>query len=171
MAKRTSTYLSDRTVDIIDSARGDVGSLSGEVNRMIDRYSEVIRRHRHVEQQFAQMRTTLHTAQVLLNGFAPARAQGTAHHALHGSGGCRTLAVRRAVHGNGNVMDQQLGIHGQSDGQMVDGLARLPHTLLLQIEHQAFGVFHFTFDVPQAIVAAIALKTHLAGMFWGAGLR
>jgi hypothetical protein len=41
----------------------------------------------------------------------------------------------------------------------------------LQIEHQAFGVFHFTFDVPQAIVAAIALKTHLAGMFWGAGLR
>ena len=67
-------------------------------------------------------------------------------------------------------MDQQLGVHGQSDGQMVNGLARLPHALLLQIKHQAFGVLHFPFDVPQAIVTAIALKRHLAGMFWGAGL-
>jgi hypothetical protein len=67
-------------------------------------------------------------------------------------------------------MDQQLGIHGQADGQMVDGLARLPHALFLQIEDKAFGVFHFSFDVPQAIITAIALKRHLAGMFWGAGL-
>lgn len=46
MAKRTSTYLSDRTVDILDAAMGDVGTLSGEINKTIDRYHEVIRRHR-----------------------------------------------------------------------------------------------------------------------------
>ena len=52
-AKRTSTYLSPRTVDILDAAMGDVGSLSGEINKSIDRYNEVIRRHRGVEQQFS----------------------------------------------------------------------------------------------------------------------
>ena len=54
MAKRTSTYLSDRTVDILDAAMGDVGSLSGEINKSIDRYNEVIRRHRDVERQFSE---------------------------------------------------------------------------------------------------------------------
>jgi len=52
MAKRTSTYLNDRTVDILDAAMGDVGSLSGEINKIVDRYNEVIRRHRDVEHQF-----------------------------------------------------------------------------------------------------------------------
>lgn len=54
MAKRTSTYLTDRTVDILDAAMGDVGSLSGEINKSIDRYNEVIRRHRGVESQFTE---------------------------------------------------------------------------------------------------------------------
>lgn len=55
MAKRTSTYLSDRTVDILDAAMGDVGSLSGEINKSIDRYHEVIRRHRPAaEAQFSE---------------------------------------------------------------------------------------------------------------------
>lgn len=54
MAKRTSTYLSDRTVDILDAAMGDMGSLSGEINKSIDRYHEVIRRHRGVEAQFSE---------------------------------------------------------------------------------------------------------------------
>ena len=54
MAKRTSTYLSDRTVDILDAAMGDVGSLSGEINKGIDRYHEVIRRHRGIEDQFSE---------------------------------------------------------------------------------------------------------------------
>lgn len=53
MGKRTSTYLSDRTVDILDAAMGDTGSLSGEINRGIDRYHEVIRRHRGVEDLFS----------------------------------------------------------------------------------------------------------------------
>jgi len=52
MAKRTSTYLSDRTVDILDAAMGDVGSLSGEINKAVDRYHEVIRRHRVIEDKF-----------------------------------------------------------------------------------------------------------------------
>ncbi len=54
MAKRTSTYLSDRTVDILDAAIGDTGSLSGEINKFVDRYAEVIRRHRGVEKQFSE---------------------------------------------------------------------------------------------------------------------
>lgn len=54
MAKRTSTYLSDRTVDILDAAMGDAGSLSGEINKAIDRYNEVVRRHRGVEKQFSE---------------------------------------------------------------------------------------------------------------------
>lgn len=54
MAKRTSTYLSDRTVDILAAAMGDVRSLSGEINKDIDRYHEVIRRHRGVEAQFSE---------------------------------------------------------------------------------------------------------------------
>ena len=53
MAKRTSTYLSDRTVDILDAAMGDTGSLSGEINKFVDRYAEVIRRHRGVEKLFS----------------------------------------------------------------------------------------------------------------------
>lgn len=54
MAKRTSTYLSDHSVGILDAAMGDVGSLSGEINKSIDRYNEVIRRHRGVESQFSE---------------------------------------------------------------------------------------------------------------------
>lgn len=54
MAKRTSTYLSDRTVEILDAAMGDAGSLSGEINKAVDRYHEVIRRHRSVEDQFSE---------------------------------------------------------------------------------------------------------------------
>lgn len=54
MAKRTSTYLSDRTVDILDAAMGDTGSLSGEINKFVDRYAETIRRHRGVEKQFSE---------------------------------------------------------------------------------------------------------------------
>lgn len=53
MAKRTSTYLSDRTVDILDAAMGDTGSLSGEINKFVDRYAETVRRHRGVEKQFS----------------------------------------------------------------------------------------------------------------------
>jgi len=54
MAKRTSTYLSDHTVEILYAAMGDLGSLSGEINKSIDRYNEVIRRHRGVEAQFSE---------------------------------------------------------------------------------------------------------------------
>jgi hypothetical protein len=54
MSKRTSAYLSDRTVDILDAAMGDTGSLSGEINKSIDRYNEVIRRHRNVEDRFTE---------------------------------------------------------------------------------------------------------------------
>jgi hypothetical protein len=53
-AKRTSTYLSPKTVDILDAAMGDVGSLSGEINKSIDRYHEVIRRHRGIEARFSE---------------------------------------------------------------------------------------------------------------------
>lgn len=54
MAKRTSTYLSNHTVDILDAAMGVGGSRSGEINKCIDRYNEVIRRHRGVEAQFSE---------------------------------------------------------------------------------------------------------------------
>lgn len=54
MAKRTSTYLSDRSVDILDAAMGDTGSLSGEINKFVDRYAETVRRHRGVEKQFSE---------------------------------------------------------------------------------------------------------------------
>lgn len=54
MAKRTSTYLSDRTVDILDAAMGDTGTLSGEINKFVDRYAETVRRHRGVEKQFSE---------------------------------------------------------------------------------------------------------------------
>lgn len=54
MAKRTSTYLSDRTVDILDAAMGDTGSLSGEINKFVDRYAETVRRHRGVEKRFSE---------------------------------------------------------------------------------------------------------------------
>ena len=58
MAKRTSTYLSDRTVAILAAAMGDGGSLSGEINKFIDRYNEVIRRHRGVFEQFSEAEMT-----------------------------------------------------------------------------------------------------------------
>ena len=53
MAKRTSTYLSDRTVGILDAAMGDDDSLSGEINKIVDRYNEIIRHHRGIEAQFS----------------------------------------------------------------------------------------------------------------------
>lgn len=68
MAKRTSTYLSDRTVDILDAAMGDVGSLSGEINKFIDRYNEVIRRHRGVVDQFSA--AELNALRDVCNGWA-----------------------------------------------------------------------------------------------------
>lgn len=54
MSKRTSTYLTDRSVDILDAAMGEGITLSGEINRSIDRYNEVIRRHRGVADQFSE---------------------------------------------------------------------------------------------------------------------
>lgn len=54
MVKRTSAYLSDRTVGILDAERGEGGSLSGGINRSIDRYNEVVRRHRAVEGLFSE---------------------------------------------------------------------------------------------------------------------
>lgn len=54
MAKRTSTYLSDRTVEILAASMGDAGSLSGEINKSVDRYHEVVRRHRGVVEQFSE---------------------------------------------------------------------------------------------------------------------
>lgn len=47
MAKRTSTYLTDRTLQVA----GDGDSLSGSINRIIDRYGEICRRLR-VEDRF-----------------------------------------------------------------------------------------------------------------------
>lgn len=47
MAKRTSTYLTDHTLRIA----GDGDSLSGALNRIVDRYGEICRRLR-VEDQF-----------------------------------------------------------------------------------------------------------------------
>lgn len=47
MAKRTSTYLTDRTLQIA----GDGDSLSGALNRIVDRYGEICRRTR-VEDRF-----------------------------------------------------------------------------------------------------------------------
>lgn len=48
MAKRTSTYLTDRTLQVA----GDGDSLSGALNRIVDRYGEICRRLR-VEDRFS----------------------------------------------------------------------------------------------------------------------
>lgn len=50
MAKRTSTYLTDRTLQIA----GDGASLSGSINRIADRYGEICRRLR-VEDRFSSV--------------------------------------------------------------------------------------------------------------------
>lgn len=42
MPKRTSTYLTDKTLELI----GDAESLSGRLNQAADRYAEILRRHR-----------------------------------------------------------------------------------------------------------------------------
>lgn len=41
-------------VDILDAAMGDTGTLSGEINKFVDRYAETVRRHRGVEKQFSE---------------------------------------------------------------------------------------------------------------------
>lgn len=64
MSKRVSTYLTDRTLAVI----GDAASTSGGLNQAVDRYGEIVRRHRAVEKLFTE--AELNALRDVCNGWA-----------------------------------------------------------------------------------------------------
>ena len=129
-------------------------------------------RRGQVEQQLAQVRATGHAAQVLLDGLAPAACHAAAHHGLQRGLGLGAVFERVGVHGHVNGLHHQLAVDGNAQPHVVDGFTgTAPAGIAKRGGVVHLAVVQLAFDVPQPIVAFIALVIDAALVPGGAGGR
>lgn len=130
----------------------------------LTRGQSLVCRRGHVEQHFAQVCAPRGAAHMLVDHFAPTRSHGAANQFVHAVGRACAFGMGNVVHRSCNVLNDHLIVQGDAHFQAMNRFLRWKWPLGGHLKTIGFHVCQMGFNVPQPVLAVIALEDHGSGV-------